>query len=450
MQGKPKVIIIGAGFAGLRAARKLSREDVDIVLIDRNNYHTFKPLLYQVATSGLDPSAVAYPIRSIFRRNDNVRFLMGEVTAIEPDRQIVTVASNGDDAHEEAYDYLLVAAGSRVNYFGQDDLQAHSFGLNDLQDAIRIRHHILGLFERAAWEQDAGVRDALLTMVVVGGGPTGLETAGALYELYNNVIDAEFDKDNTMEARVILLEARDSLLAPYPDKLQRSAVKQLESLGVEVRLGAMVDSVTSGELRLKDGSSIATYTVVWAAGVKASSVGEMLGVELMRGGKVPVEQDLRVIGLENVYVAGDLAYLTPPDSDEPYAGVIPVANQQGELVAKNVIHQLRGEPLETFAYFDKGIMATIGRSRAVAWVFNRIQLSGILAWWAWLGLHLVMLMGFRNQVQVFVNWVWQYITYDRSVRLILHPRLSQLPDEVRERGTTEDHEERVAEPEMML
>lgn len=417
---RQKIVIIGAGFAGLRVARGLVKHDVEIVLIDRNNYHTFKPLLYQVATCGLDPSSVAYPIRSIFRNHQNMRFLLGQVTHIDTADHVVEIDMFNGEPRYETYDVLVIAAGSVTNYFGDDRLQQQSFGLNDLEDAVRIRHHILRLFERATWEQNEATREALMTLVVVGGGPTGLETAGALYELYNNVIDAEFDKDDTLSARVILLEATDRLLAPYPEKLQRSAVDQLRSIGVEVRLNARVDHIDDDVLYLADGSTIPTKTVVWSTGVKGAPIAEQLGIDLERSGRIPVEQTLKVQGVSDVYAAGDIVYLINPQSQQPYPGMIPVANQQGELIAENIINELEGRELKPFVYFDKGIMATIGRSRAVAWVFNRIQLSGFLAWIAWLFLHLIVLMGFRNRIQVFLNWVWQYVFYDRSVRLILN------------------------------
>lgn len=419
MSQRQRIVIIGAGFAGLRAARRLARHAVDIILIDRNNYHTFTPLLYQVATCALDPSAVAYPVRSIFRGHPNVRFLLGEVQKIDREQQVVQVCASTGELREEAYDYLLVAAGSQTNYFGKEQIAHHSYGLRDLNDALTLRTHILKLFEEAAWEPDAERRNALMTLIVVGGGPTGLETAGALHELYNHVLDQEYDKDDTLEARVILLEALDKLLLPYPERLQDAAREQLESLGVEVRTGAFVDEVAPDYIQLRGGERIPTYTVVWATGVKGSSLAEMLGVDLERGGRIAVEPTMQVKGLDHIYAAGDIAYLLPPDGETPYPAVIPVAQQQADVVAKNILHRIRGEEQETFSYFDRGSMATIGRRRAVAWVFNRVQLTGFLAWAAWLLLHLMALLGMRNRVQVFLSWVWEYFFYSRSVRLII-------------------------------
>lgn len=427
-----KVVIIGAGFAGLRAARRLSgNEEVEVLLVDRNNYHTFTPLLYQVATCGLDPSQVAYPVRSIFRHSPNVHFLMGEVTSIDTDEQSVTIETVGGNVRREAYDILFVAAGSDTNFFGNAQFERHSFGLRTLDDALVLRHHILKLLEKAAWETNPEEREKLMTMVVVGGGPTGLETAGALYELYNNVLQKEYDNLSDFSLRVVLLEAMDRVLGPYPEGLQISAEEQLRDIGVEVITGAFVDEVGENYLKLKDGSEYGTHTIVWATGVTGTPLARMLGVELQKGGRVAVNREMQIIGLKNVYAAGDITYLENPKTGQPYGGIIPVAQQQAGTVAKNIMHQIRNEPLEKFTYFDRGIMATIGRRRAVAWVFNRIPLTGFLAWISWLGLHLLVLLGMRNRLQVVINWVWDYIFYDRSVRLILedtddlerHPQL---------------------------
>lgn len=419
------MIIIGAGFAGLKAARYLSKKPIDVLLIDRNNYHTFTPLLYQVATCGLDPSAVAYPIRSIFRDSPNVNFLLGNVQNINTDAQIVTVDAQATGIRDETYDYLFVATGSDVNYFGNTTIAENSFALRDLGDAITLRNHILRLLEKAAWTQDDSLRESLMTFVVVGGGPTGLETAGALYELYNNVLDTNYDKKDNMQASVILLEAMDDVLAPYPEKLRKSAKKQLEDIGVIVHTNAYVEAVEADYVKLKSGNIINSHTVVWSAGVKANTLGEMLKINLERGGRIPVDRTMQVIGLENVYAAGDIAYLLQPESEEPYPALIPVAQQQGNIVARNILHDIRGENYETFSYFDRGTMATIGRRRAVAWVFNKIQMTGILAWFAWLALHLLVLMGMRNRFQVFLNWVWNYIFYDRSVQIIVEGEKSK-------------------------
>lgn len=417
---RARVVIIGAGFGGLYAARTLARKNIDILLIDRNNFHTFTPLLYQVATCGLDPSEIAYPVRSIFRGKPNVRFLLGEVLAVDIATKTLDVKTNGK-TRQERYDYLIVAAGSVTNFFGKQQLVENAFGLKTLSDAVILRNHILKLFEKAAWAQDESYKQALTTLVVVGGGPTGLETAGALYELYNYVLKQEYAQSHGLSARVILIEAADRLLLPFPEKLQNSALKQIESLGVEVLLNNAVEKAAADHIVLKDGQVIHTYTLIWAAGVKSALAAEMLPVALQRGGRIPVAPTLQVIGLQDVYALGDIAYLEDAKG-QPYAQLIPVAKQQGTLAAENILRALGGEEQRAFRYRDRGIMATIGRSRAVAWIFYRVQLSGYIAWLAWLWLHLVTLLGFRNRVSVFISWVWNYWTYDRSVRIILEHR----------------------------
>lgn len=431
-QYRPTVIIIGAGFGGLNAAQKLAGAEVDVLLIDQHNFHLFTPLLYQVATSGLDPSEIAYPVRGIFRDADNIRFLMGAVEAIDADRRTVTVRAERQIV-EEHYDYLIVAAGSQPHYFGQDAVREHAFDLKTLWDAVTLRNHILRCFEQAAWIDDPAEREALTTMVVVGGGPTGLETAGALHELVRHVLRREYHSGlPDTPGRVVLVEKQDHLLDPYPPRLQQAAYRQLESLGVEVILDRGVVEAGPGHIRLADGTVIQTHTLVWAAGVRAASLAEQLGVPLKAGGRVPVLPTLEVDGLPGVYAVGDIAYLEDPRG-EPYPMLIPVAKQQGMLAARNILRRVRGEPEQPFKYIDRGVMATIGRSRAVAWLFYRVQLTGFIAWLAWLGLHLITLLGFRNRLNVFVNWVWNYLTYDRSVRIILQPDARRQPA-----GTGED------------
>ena len=412
-----KVIIVGAGFGGLFAARTLADKPVDVLLIDRNNYHTFTPLLYQVATCALDPSEIAYPVRTIFRKNRNVRFLLGEVTAVNTQQQTITV-QNGSLVRQESYDYLILATGSEPTYFGKDEFRHFSLDLRTLDDAVQLRNHILRLFERAAWTDDEKLCEALTTIVVVGGGSTGLETAGAIYELYNHVLTLEYTQSD-IKARVILVEMQPYLLAPYPDDLQQAARQQLESLGVEVRLGQAVVAMADNHITLQDGSDIPTFTLVWAAGVKGSaSLVEMLGIEVGRNGRVPITPSLTLNEHKNIYAIGDMAHLEAPNG-QPYPMLIPVAQQQGILAAQNILADTEGRPPQTFSYHDRGIMATVGRRRAVVWLYNRLAMKGYLAWLAWLALHLLTLLGFRNRLNVFVNWVWNYFTYDRSVRLIL-------------------------------
>lgn len=419
---RPRIVIIGAGFGGLNAAKALKDEDADVLIIDRNNFHTFTPLLYQVATSGLEPGEIVYPVRGIFRKQHNLQFLLGEVTRIDPRAQVIEVRVNGQIVTEH-YDYLIIATGSVTNFFGNETIAEHAFELKTLEDAIKLRNHILRRFEQAAWTEDRALQQALTTFVVVGGGPTGLETAGALHELIAKVLKQDYPFLRELTPRVILIEATDRLLAPYPASLQRSARRQLESLGVEVITGKRIVEASEQQVVLHDGSIIPTHTLIWSAGVKASPIAEHLGVPLKQGGRVPVEESLAVKGLENVYVIGDLAYLED-ENGQPYPMVIPVAKQQGTLAGRNIARRIRGWSEHPFRYHDRGIMATIGRSRAVAYLFNRIPLTGYIAWVAWLGLHLITLMGFRNRLNVLVNWVWNYFTYDRSVRLIIEQEIA--------------------------
>lgn len=428
-KNRPVVAIIGAGFGGLYATRQLAKTDADVLLIDRQNYHLFTPLLYQVATSGLEPGEIAYPVRGIVRGQRNVRFLMGSVEAIDRARKTLTVVT-AQETRIEPYDYLIVAAGTQTHYYQMQQVEQHAFGLKSLSDAVMLRNHILRCFENAAWLDDPAQTEALTTMVVVGGGPTGLETAGALRELLRYVLRKEYANQLPPHTgRVILVEREDRLLLAYPERLQRAAQQQLEDLGVKVILGQGVVEAAPDHIRLSDGQIIPTHTLVWSAGVKASPIAEMLDVELHQAGRVPVLPTLQMVDDDVVYVVGDMAYLED-DNGQPYPMLIPVAKQQGILAAKNIMQRLRREPQAPFRYTglrDRGIMATIGRSRAVAWIFYRVQLTGFIAWLAWLVLHLITLMGFRNRLNVFVNWVWNYLTYDRSVRIILEPHSRDIP-----------------------
>jgi NADH dehydrogenase len=417
----PHVVIIGAGFGGLYAAKRLAKSKVDVLLIDRENFHLFTPLLYQVATSGLEPGEIAYPVRGIFQNSTLVRFLLGDVVHIDPADQTITIKADGRII-QESYDYLLIAAGSETNYFGMEQIEKHAFALKTLDEAVGLRNHLLKCFENAAWTDDPARILALTTMVVVGGGPTGLETAGALHELYHYVLKKEFAHQiSNLAGRVILVEMADHLLDSYPPRLQEAARRQLEQLGVEVVLGSRVVEVDEDHIRLSDGRTIPTYSLIWAAGVKASPLAEMLGVPLSRAGRVPVRPTMEAIGRDNIYVVGDMAYLED-GKGTPYPMLIPVAEQQGTLAAKNIVRRLENKAQEPFSYtglHNRGLMATIGRSRAVAWIFYKVQLTGFLAWLGWLTLHLLTLLGFRNRLNVLINWVWNYFTYDRSIRIIL-------------------------------
>ncbi|HEX6222150.1 MAG TPA: NAD(P)/FAD-dependent oxidoreductase [Acidimicrobiia bacterium] len=397
---RPRVVILGGGFAGLNAAKALNGADVDITIIDRRNFHLFQPLLYQVAMAALNPSDIAYPIRSIFRGQSNVRkVLLGEVTHVDLERREVTV---GDEA--VPYDYLIVATGATHSYFGHDEWAAVAPGLKTVEDALTMRAHVLRAFEQA----DSNPADAgrLLTFVVVGAGPTGVELAGALVEIAVHAMGKEFHDVDPAQARVILVEGAERVLPPYVPSLSASAQRQLEDLGVEVHTSSLVSDIDERGVTLASGQRIEAATVLWAAGVQASPVGSMVG-EVDRAGRVKVEADLSVPGRPEVFVVGDLAAV------DGVPGVAPAAMQMGRHVGR----MLRTGEREPFRYRDKGSLATIGRARAVADI-KGFRFGGFLAWLAWLAIHIFYLIGFRNRVLVLVGWAWHYLTFRRGARII--------------------------------
>jgi NADH dehydrogenase len=397
---RPQVVILGAGFAGLNAAKALKRAEVDITIIDRRNFHLFQPLLYQVAMAALNPSDIAYPIRSIFRNQDNVRkVLLGEVTGIDLEQRRVAV---GDEM--VPYDYLVVATGATHSYFGHDEWAALAPGLKSVEDALTMRAQVLRAFERA--DSDPEDADRLLTFVVVGAGPTGVELAGALVEIAVHAMGEEFHDVDPARARVVLVEGAARVLPPYVPSLSASAQRQLEDLGVEVLTNSLVFEIDEGGVTLASGRRIEAATVLWAAGVQASPVGGMVG-QVDRSGRVEVERDLSVPGHPEVFVAGDLAAV------DGVPGVAPAAMQMGRHVGRMVASGER----HPFRYRDKGSLATIGRARAVADI-KGLRFGGFLAWLAWLAIHIFYLIGFRNRVLVLVGWAWHYLTFRRGARII--------------------------------
>ena len=408
---RPSLVIVGAGFGGLRVARGLRRAPVDVTVLDRHNYHTFVPLLYQVATAGLEPEEIAQPIRRILHDARNVRFRLATVTGVDLKRRAVIT-----NVGEVGYDYLVLAAGSVTNYFGLDSVAQATCALRDLDDAERLRDRILCALETASAESDPERRRQLMTIVVVGGGPTGMELAGALAELRRHVLPRDYPELDLSSGRTILLEATDRLLPGMPAGLQARAQDKLRALGVEIRLQAPVADADEGGVTLRSGERLAAGAVVWVAGMRAAPLAEALATARGAGGRLVVTPTLQLPGHPEVYAIGDMAHVGNPDA-RPHPMVAPVAIQQGELAAENILRQMAGKEGKPFAYKDRGTMATIGRRAAVAHIFG-LQLNGFVAWLIWLTVHLVWLIGFRNRMLVLINWAWNYLTYERAVRLI--------------------------------
>lgn len=407
----PHVVIVGGGFAGLWAARGLARAPVRVTLVDRCNHHLFQPLLYQVATAGLSGPDIAAPLRHILRRQRNVQVLLGEVVGVDKQQRRLLLG----DGQQLAYDRLLLAAGSRTSWFGHDDWAACAPGLKTLDDALDIRRRLLLAFEQAEAEPDDERRRALLNFVVIGGGPTGVELAGVMAEIARHTLRGEFRRIDPACARVVLVEAGPRLLAALPEDLSLKAARQLTALGVEVRTGQRVQAVTAEGVQLEQ-EWLPAHTVLWAAGVAASPLGASLQVELDRAGRVKVAPDLTVPGWPEIYVAGDLAAVV--QDGQPVPGIAPAAKQMGAYIARHIKAGLAGQPVAPFVYHHAGSLATIGRKAAVA-DLGRLHLSGLLAWWFWLLIHVLFLIGFRNRLIVLLNWAWSYWTWQRHARIVI-------------------------------
>jgi len=405
------VIIAGAGFGGITCARALKRADVDVLLIDRNNYHLFTPLLYQVASALLDAGEIARPVRELVRPLKNVDFRQAEVSGADLQRRLLLT-----DHGPLPYDYLVLATGAQTDYFGNASVERNAYGLKDLDEALALRNRVLSQFEASRWVKDADERRAMQTFVVVGGGPTGVELAGAYSELIRLVLRKDFRDLDLSEVRVMLLEAADSVLGQFSPELRDAARRSLERKGVEVRLGAKVAQVSKDLITLADGTEIRVGTVVWTAGVRASGVGGALDTEVARQGRVKVSTTLQVPGHPTAFVIGDVSAVSDGQAALPM--LIPVAMQEARWVAKAIAQMVRGGAPAPFRYRDPGIMATIGRNSAVAQL-GRVHLSGFFGWVMWLVVHLVNVVSFRSRILVLVNWAWDYLFYDRPVRLIV-------------------------------
>jgi NADH:ubiquinone reductase (H+-translocating) len=415
---RPRIVVVGAGFGGVNAVQNLRKVDADVLMVDRRNYHLFQPLLYQVATAGVAPSDIAYPVRAIFRRQKNFDFIMANVSGVDLEQKKL-VTSTGEITH----DYLILSIGGQTNFFGLDSVQEHGYELKDIDDAEEIRNHILLMFEKARFEEDAQICQALRTFVIVGGGPTGVETAGSISELIRLVLVKDFPDLDVGEVRVILLEMTDQLLPGFPPDLSENAVKTLRRKRVDVRLNETVDGYDGKTISLKNGVSIKANTLIWTAGVRAEKLVDSMDVQKGKQERVVVEETLQVPGYPEVYVIGDAAYLE--HDGKPLPMVAPVAIQQAKTAAKNIRNTLDGRPLANFEYKDPGSLATIGRNAAVARV-GRFKFSGFLAWVVWLVVHLFWLIGFRNRLFVLIDWAWDYLLYERAVRLITaHPKTAE-------------------------
>jgi NADH dehydrogenase len=410
-QKLPHIVIVGAGFGGLETAQKLAHAPVQITLIDRHNYHLFQPLLYQVAIAGLVPSQIAYPLRTIFRRQKNLNFQMGEVTSVDFNARYIR--TNGSAI---AYDTLVLAVGGQTNFFGLNAVEENGFQLKSIESATSTRNHLLSMFERASREVDPDKRRALLTFVVVGGGPTGVETAGALAELIVHVMYKDYPEMDLMESRVLLVEATGSVMTTYPDELRKATMRLLQSKDVEILLNATLTDYDGRRITLADGSQIDAYTLIWTAGVRAAELTNRLGVQQVASGRVRVDPTLQLPRHPEVFVIGDAAYLED-GKGQPLPMLATVAQQQAEAAAKNIQNLLKGESPEPFQYKDPGLLATIGRNAAVARIWG-LSFSGFIAWMIWVVLHIYRLIGFRNRLVVLINWAWDYFFYDNQVRLI--------------------------------
>jgi NADH dehydrogenase len=422
---RPHIVVIGGGFGGLDAARTLRRAPVQVTLVDRHNYHLFQPLLYQVATASLSPGDIASPIRWVLRKQRNVQVLLAEAKTIDPVARTVQLDSGTGDGRLDrlSYDYLVLAAGATHAYFGHSEWSAHAPGLKTLDDALEIRRRVLLAFEAAERETDPARQRRLLTFVIIGGGPTGVELAGALAEIARQTLRQDFRRIRPESARIVLLEGAAHVLGAFPEHLRESARRSLTTLGVEVRTNCLVTAVDRDGVTWRSGVAeerLSAQTILWAAGVAASPLAQSLGVPLDRAGRVPAGPTLAVPGQPRIFVAGDICALEQDGRLLP--GVAQVAKQQGAHAARNIVRAIAGEPLVPFRYRDYGNMATIGRGSAVADI-GRLETSGVFAWLLWLFIHIFWLIGFRSRVAVFGEWAWAYLSFQRRFRLITGERL---------------------------
>lgn len=412
----PRIIIIGGGFGGVSLVEKLSKKDVQVVLLDKNNYHTFQPLLYQVSTGGLEPDSIAYPLRKVLIGYDNFFFRLAEVTEILAEKKMLKTTIG-----EISYDYLVIATGSETNFFGNDELEKHAMAMKTIPQSLNLRSLILENFEQALLTDDYHERDALMNFVIVGGGPTGVELAGALAEIKKGILPKDYPDLDTRRAQINLVQGGDRLLNAMSEKASKKAEEFLEELGVQVWKNVRVTSYDGKTVRTKTDLTFETATLVWAAGVKGATIKGLDAKELMAAGnRLPVNEFNQVVGYEDIFAIGDIACMQTEDTPNGHPMMAQPAIQQGRNLGENLIRLLDGKPLKPFEYKDKGSMATVGRNKAVCDLKN-IRFQGVFAWFVWMFVHLFFLIGFRNRVVVFVNWVYNYIRFDREARLIIRP-----------------------------
>lgn len=422
---KPRVVIVGAGFGGLSAARDLSDAPVRLSVVDRRNHHLFQPLLYQVAMAGLAPGEIAYPIRSILRHQANTEVILAEVKSCNLDEKVLHTSTG-----PISFDYLVIAAGARTNFYGHSDWEQYAVGLKDIDDALEVRRRVLLAFEEAETENNPNRQKQLLTFVVIGAGPTGVELAGSLAEIARHALAKDFRRINPKSARIILLEGLPKVLPPFVDELSQKAKEELIQMGVEVRLGVKVQGITGDGVQLEGGDFIPSETVLWCAGVAPATLVSSITPtpKQDRAGRLIVGPDLTLEGYKNIFAIGDIANFTGEDG-KPLPGLAPVAMQQGKAVADYIRNDLANNPRKNFHYVDRGTLATIGRSQAVA-DFGKMKMTGFMAWLAWLFIHIMLLIGFRNRLVVMTNWMWSFLTYERGSRLITgHRLLAGAPEE---------------------
>lgn len=414
---KPRVVIIGAGFAGVNLAKTLARAPVETLLIDKRNYHTFQPLLYQVATAGLEPESIAHSVRGMFHAIHNCEFLLGEVTQVDKGNKWIHLA----DGSRVSYDYLVIAVGAVTTFFGIEGAAENAFTLKSVHDAINIRSHVLKMFEMVNADPDL-IEQGFLNFVIVGGGPTGVEVAGSMIELFNKVLRKDFKRLDFSQVNLYMVESSDYLLDAFKQPLQEFALHKLKKWGIEIKLGRKVTKVEGHKVLLSDQTYINTHTLIWTAGIRANPLADVIGLPQGRAGRLITDPDLSVPGYPDIFVAGDVAG-SADENGNYHPQLAPNAIQGAKHIARQILLKMRGQQTTPYRYIDKGIMATIGRNAAVTQLNNRVYMRGFLAWVVWLFLHLMYLVGFRNRLQVFLDWFWNYITYDRSARMIFNEEI---------------------------